>query len=170
MTCPECNSKISAKHYDADFEMYECPKCGGMFTVDEMEDTRGDNSRNGGGGSNRGSGSASRVGATKKAVAKGKKRQTEIDADEEAIEKFEAEQLKVRTSEKSTHHRDEIPTKQVVSIMADELEEIYKEFGGRIDRTNALDKALTLWRQMSIHEGISAREKTVEHVLCKDHS
>ena len=36
MECPECGKKLSTKHYDAVFEWYECPKCVGCFTYDEI--------------------------------------------------------------------------------------------------------------------------------------
>jgi hypothetical protein len=102
--------------------------------------------------------------------AKGKIRRDEIDAEAEVIAEFEKKMLKpVKAAASATRHRDEVPTNEVVSIMADELELIFQEFGGPIDRDNAEDKALTLWRQMFVHEGISARDKPVEHVLCEEH-
>jgi hypothetical protein len=174
MICPECQTKITSKHYDPSFEWYECPKCEGCWTVAELE---GERSRNDGrGGSNGGSNSGGVVGdrvraATTKVVAKGKKRRTEIQEDDEARAVYESKMLKpVKVEDKETHHRDEIPVKEVVSIMADELEAIYREFGVPLDTLNARDKALTLWREVHYKDGVHAREKPVEHVLCGVHS
>jgi hypothetical protein len=153
MKCPDCQAKITSTDYDPDFEWYECPKCEGAFTVAEIEATRPSKNTSG------------------KVKAKAKKRQEEISADQEAIEKMEAEMLKPLKKDKAdTKHRDELPLKEVVSIMADELQEIYREMGGTLDDVNARDKALTLWREIHYKEGVHAREKPVQHVLCGAHS
>lgn len=150
MTCPDCQAKITAKNYDADMEWYECPKCEGIFTPAELEESRP---------------------KREAPKAKGKKRQEEISADEEALATMEAEMLKpVKKSAGDTKHRDELPIKEVVSIMADELQEIYREMGGTLDDLNARDKALTIWREIHYKEGVHAREKPVQHVLCGAHS
>lgn len=154
MKCPDCKAKITEKNYDTEMEWIECPKCEGIFTLEE-------------------------IGVNKDWLspknpppkAKGKKRQEEISADEEALAAMEAEMLKPRKkSSEDKKHRDELPIKEVVSIMADELQEIYKEMGGTLDDLNARDKALTLWREIHYKEGIHAREKPVQHVLCGAHS
>lgn len=161
MTCPECKHKITSKHYDPEMEWYECPGCEGCFTPDELEAARP--SKN------------PIVKGLKKAEskvkAKGKVRQSEILEDEEAVAAFESEMLKpVKASAGETKHRDELPTREVVSIMADELQEIYREMGGSLNDVNARDKALTLWREVHYKDGVHAREKAVEHVLCGAHS
>lgn len=170
MTCPECGAKIGAKNYDAEFEWYECPKCEGAFTGDEIvEAEEREHSRGVDSGSNNGRSNSVRV-ATKP-VAKKKKKQAEIDADAEAIAEYEKRTTEtVVVSEKETRHRDEISTGQVVQIMADEIEAIYEEMAQTITRDNAEDKALTLWRNLRVHDGITAREKAVELALCGEHS
>lgn len=151
MKCPECSKAISEKDYDADYEWYECPGCEGCFTEDELVRTR----------------KPPKSSAPK---AKGKKRQENIDAEQEAIAEFEKKSLEPTVKQETgTKHRDEISTKQVVNIMADEIQEIYHEFGGEIDEANARDKALTIWRDTHIHAKATAREKAVEHALCGAH-
>jgi hypothetical protein len=55
--------------------------------------------------------------------------------------------------------KGEVPTKEVVNIFADSIEKLYEEFGGKIDRTNALDKALNLVRELSVRHKIPFKEK-----------
>jgi hypothetical protein len=175
MKCPECHAKISTKDYDPDYSWYECPKCEGCFTADEIEESVSGTSP---GKRAKGNGKVAddiRAGlnrARSVPVAKGKKRQTELLEDEEATAKHEAEMLKpVVTDAPEVHkHRDEVRTKEVVNIMADEIQAVFEIMGGRIDDVNAQDKALVLWRQARIDTGISAREVEVPHVLCKEHA
>lgn len=149
MICPECKTKITAKNYDSEFEWWECPKCSSAFTADEIEEKKSTGP-----------------------VAKGKQRRTEIAEDEEALAKHDVEVLKAvkKSAEVATTRKDEVPIEEVISIMADELELIYEEMGGRLNTVNARDKALTLWREVHYKEGVHAREKAVEHVLCGAHS
>lgn len=186
MKCPECKTKITTKHYDAEFQWYECPKCEGCFTADEIEEAAS------------GTSPGKRAKEAKKEidpkpergldedkkwagiiiegkgkpVAKGKKRQTEIHEDEEAAAKHEAEMLKpVKSNDPaSSKHKDDVSFREVVNIMADEIQAFYEELGGRIDEMNAQDKALTIWRQMRIDTGVSAREQEVSYVMCSEHS
>jgi hypothetical protein len=104
-----------------------------------------------------------------KPVAKAKKRQTEIQADEEAIAKYEEESLKTVKVEAVEKPRNEVPTREVVNIMADEIQLIYEEGGYEIDRENARDKALILWRSLLVGNIARARDQAVPHVLCQDH-
>lgn len=174
MNCPDCATKITAKHFDAEFQWYECPKCEGCFTADEMEEARGGRTvrgseRNGSGG--RSAASVVAHAATKKVAVKGKKRQTEIADDDEAIAKFEAETLKpVKTDDPPLKkHRDEVSTKEVVNTWAAEIQDVYEELGGRLDDENARDKALILWRQVQTETGVSAREQDVGYATCNAH-
>src|SRR5262245_19269070 len=109
MTCPSCSATISTKHYDPDYEMYECPKCGGSFTPDEIDEAVSGTSP----GKRRDESIRARL-KRGLPVAKAKKRQTEIADDAEALAEFEKEQLKPRRSEEANRvqHRDEVPTKQ----------------------------------------------------------
>lgn len=178
MKCPECKAKITTKNYDPDFDWYECSKCEGCFTADEIEEAESGTSpaRRRSNARDVSSGVDDLVGDVRrtktKVVAKGKKRRTEIQEDDEAVAKHEAEMLKpVKKDAPETHrHRDDVPTRQVVNIMADEIQAVYEEMGGRIDEVNAQDKALILWRQVKIDTGISAREIDVPHILCSDHA
>lgn len=190
MKCPECGTKITTKHYDPDFQWYECPKCEGCFTADEIEEDNNGTSPAKRARQNRRLGSGSPTGSrgvkserasskhsgnrsgTNRPVAKGKKRRTEIQEDEEAAARHEAEMLKpVASAEPETKkHRDEVSTREVVNIMADEIQAYYEELGGKIDEINAQDKALTIWRQVKIDTGISAREIDVVYATCKEHS
>ena len=196
MICPECKTKITAKHYDAEYEWYECPKCEGAFTIDEIQEAsdesnkpkgrgkQGDRSRSQGAKAGRSRGTQRKDargahkgvqaanGATKSGiVAKGKKRRTQIAEDEEVIKQHEEDILvpKVKQIEPK-HHRDEIETRQVVNIWADEMEDIYHDLGIPIDTMNAQDKALILWREMRIGHAVTAREQEVSHALCKEHA
>lgn len=191
MKCPDCGAKISAKHYDPEFEWYECPSCEGAFTVEEMEASRAQQTRNkkgnskgkagGSGGKKRShAGRANGKASTGDAeireriksvpVAKGKKRRTEIEEDEQAVEDF-TEQIVKNTIKQPSHtrHRDEMDTISVVNIWGDEIQDVYEELGVGIDEVNAQDKALIIWREIHHLQGVAAREQEVEHALCEDH-
>jgi|SRR5580765_2284706 len=102
-------------------------------------------------------------------TAKGKKRRSEIEADAEAAAKLEEAVAKnVVKANDEPRPRNTVPTKQVVNIMADEIQAFYEESGLNLDTMNAQDKALTLWRGMSSHGG-TAKEISVPLVLCKKH-
>ena len=103
-------------------------------------------------------------------IAKSKRRATEILADEEAIaahEKAVAENVVRGPAKKKP--RNEVSTGEIVQIMADEIQLMYQEMGATIDRVNAEDKALTLWRNVSIHHGGVAVDHPVPHRLCEEH-
>lgn len=148
MICPNCDGPIRAKDFDKEYEWYECPNCEGCITADEIIKDE-----------------------IKKPVpvAKGKKRLTEIAADEEAIAEFEKKQTVVVKSDKSTKHRDEVPFDQVVSVWADELQAVYGELGGSLNELNARDKALILFREVHLKDGVTAREKEMNLKLCAAH-
>ena len=151
MICPDCSGKISAKNYDPDYGWYECPKCEGCFTPDEIIRAE----QNG-----------------KKPIAKAKKRLTEIQEDEEALAEYEAEVLKPRKAAETRPptHKDSVPTGQVLNIIADEIEAIGEEIGVPIDRLNAREFfAMNLWREM-IALGVEARESEFQVPLCNEHS
>lgn len=191
MKCPECKTKITTKHYDAEYEWYECPGCEGAFTVDEIEEARnesskpkkpkaqGDRSRSQRAKEGRGRG-PQRKDARRahkglqaqdgKPVAKGKKRRTEIEEDEAVIAEFEKAVLTPTLKQEGPKkHRDEIETKQVVNIWGDEFQDIYHDLGMSVDEINAQDKALILWREIHM-KGAVAREAKVPHTLCREHS
>lgn len=148
MKCPECSKKITDRHYDAEYEWYECPGCEGCFTESEL------------------------VQESKGPKAKGKKRAETLDAEQEALAEFEAKQMVPVISDQvtTTHHRDEVRTKEVVNIMADEIMAIYEEDGYTLNEVNAQDKALTIWREALIHARGTAREQEVDHKLCEAHA
>jgi hypothetical protein len=159
MKCPQCKAKISAKHYDPEYEWYECPKCEGCFTPNELVDANTSEIAKG----------AKK--AEKKVVAKGKKRLTEIQEDEELAEKqIEDTLANVVKVEGKTKHKDELPLGDVVNIFADEIQLVYEEFGGRLDDLNARDKALTIWREVATQTNVGAREQEVKMVRCKAHA
>jgi len=173
MKCPDCAAKITAKHYDPTFEWYECPKCEGAFTYDEILEAK--NEQVAKAGSRKHSVVSKRTGSGDRRpvpVAKGKKRQQEREDDEVLAD----EQVKAIVSKKVKndeidvkHHRDALPTGQVVNIMADEIQEIYHTLGSELDEMNARDKALVVWRDLMIHGHVSAREQAVPMALCGKH-
>jgi len=201
MKCPECGTKLTTKHYDATYEWYECPKCEGVFTFDEIIEGGQDESvepeateedrdrrrapRKKAAGSRR----AQRTNAERKngrvserdaeirrhltqsgVEAKGKKRRTEIQEDEDALAEHEKAMLKpVKHDTGPVHHRDELDTRSVVNIIADEIQDVYHELGHALDEVNAQDKALIMWREIRYVLGATARERAVPHAACKDH-
>jgi arginyl-tRNA synthetase len=103
-------------------------------------------------------------------VAKAKRKAEEAHADDEAIKEFEERQLKTVVKVESVEKpRNEVSTKEVVGIMADEIQLMYEEGGVEIDEMNARDKALILWRSILVGNVARARDQAVPHVLCKDH-
>ena len=160
MQCPNCNAKITSRHYDPDYEIFECPGCGTAYEADELEEAV--------------NGTSPRkrrelaAGGTPK--AKGKKRQEEISEDEAALARFEAEAMKPRKSTVAVHHRDEVPTRDLLEIVADEVESIWTEFGVKIDRGNAREYfAMNLIRPLRM-AGVSFREREISRAYCDDHS
>jgi hypothetical protein len=101
-------------------------------------------------------------------VAKAKKRQQALDADQEALEEHE-KHIPVVKAGKDEKPRNEVPTLEVINIMADEIQELYALNGSTLDEINARDKALILWRDLMMN-GVHARDKAVPHVLCEEHS
>ena len=90
----------------------------------------------------------------KKAVlAKGKVRQASIDADEDAAEKHLAGQAKStgKKADAPKVGKNEIPTTEIINVWATELQEIYNEYGSRLDFVNAKDKARTLLIGLRAH-------------------
>jgi hypothetical protein len=103
-------------------------------------------------------------------VAKAKRRAADREADAEALAAYEksvAENIVRGPAQKKP--RREVSTGEVVQIMADEIEALYKEMGARIDRVNAEDKALILWRNVAIYHEAVAVEKKIPHSLCEEH-
>lgn len=167
LICPECQTKISTKHYDPEFEWYECPKCEGSFTADELEEAE-----NGTSPRKRAELAAKRNLKRATVVAKGKQRRTEIAKDEEAVQKLDKEMLKPRKAKdpQVPKHKDRVPTNEILNIVADEIETIGQELGVQIDRTNAREfYAMNLVRPLLLN-GISAREKDVPMVKCSEHA
>jgi len=92
-------------------------------------------------------------------------------ADDEAIAAFDKAVVEnVVRQEPVRKPRHEVPTAEVVQIMADEIELLYFEMGAKIDRVNAEDKALVLWRNLSIYGKARADDKSVPHYLCEAHN
>jgi hypothetical protein len=173
---------------------YECLKCEGCFTYDEVleggisdEPSESENGRQQGdrqgakaGKAGRGRGKkrkdAGRAdkgvqAANGRPVAKGKKRRTEIEDDEQAVEDY-TKQIVTNTIKQESHtkHRDEVDSISVVNIWGDEIQDVYAELGGELDEVNAQDKATILWREIHHLQGVPARDQAVEHKLCKEHA
>lgn len=160
MQCPNCKAKISLRHYDPIYEWFECPKCEGCFTPDEIEEA-----------ANGTSPAKRRATATKaKPVAKKKRRQSQEDEDAEALAEFEKEAYKTRKQAGGAPlHRDAVTTANVVQTWAAELQDIFDGLGSKLDDVNAQDKALTLWRTLHITNGVTAREKELPLAYCREH-
>lgn len=104
-------------------------------------------------------------------VAKAKQRAAGRMEDVEALKKYdEGVTKKVVKTEVEKKPRRQVATSEVVGIMADEIQAIYQEAGLELDEMNARDKALTLWRDLSVNRGVTARDQAVPHVLCEEHS
>ena len=162
--CPDCSHKISKKDWDAEFEMYECPSCEGLWQLEELVAN--------GAKTAAGNGSGSHTEAQRAIPkAKGKIRQELLDSDAQADAKqIEEITSNVKTKKKEERHRDEIQTGLVLNVIADEIQAIYEEAGLEIDRTNAREFfAMNLYRPLLLG-GARAREQDVPHKLCKEHS
>lgn len=103
--------------------------------------------------------------------AKGKVRRAMMEDDADALAEFEkAQTTKIVKAGRDGMRSDEIPTEEVVQVWADELEEIYGEFGSRLDRTNAEDKAKTLLIELRAHiPTIRITEQEFEVPHCREH-
>lgn len=159
MKCPNCNSKITSKHYDPEYEIYECPGCGEAYEADDLEEAQNGTSPR----------KRRELSSGPKPAAKGKKRQAQISEDAEALARYEQAQLKPKKADKSIKHRDEIATGQILEIVADEIEAIWQEFGSTIDRLNAREYfAMNIIRPLRL-DGVAFREKEIPAVYCKEH-
>lgn len=160
MKCPNDGTKITSKHYDVDYEIYECPKCGSAFTADDLEEAENGTSPR----------RRRELAAGPVPQAKGKKRRAEIADDEKAIARYEAELAKPTVkAEKTAKHRDEVSTGQILEIVADEIEAIWAEFDYKIDRLNAREFfAMNIIRPLKMN-GVHFRDKEVPRAYCKEH-
>lgn len=161
MKCPKDGTKITAKHYDADYEIYECPTCGEAFSADDLEEAETGTSPR----------KRRELAAGTVPKAKGKKRQAEIVEDAEALAKYEEKVFKAPVKKaKEVKHRDEIQTGQILEIVADEIEAIWKEFGSKIDRVNAREFfAMNIVRPLRIEHDVHFRDKEIPARYCKEH-
>lgn len=104
------------------------------------------------------------------AVAKGKKRRTAIAEDAEAVQEYEKTLLVPLKKSQDHRHRDEVPTKEILNIMADEIEDIMAETGGQTSALNAREfYAMNIMRSLLFKHEVHAREKVVPMVKCQDH-
>jgi DNA-directed RNA polymerase subunit RPC12/RpoP len=172
--CPECGKKISDKHYDSAYEMYECPKCEGNFTFAELLEGQAPGEK--AGPPPRGDDEDEKwneiiTGKKTPPPAKGKKRQELIASDAEADAKQIEEITKnPKKGKKEERHRDEVETGMVLNIIADEIELICEEAGVKMDRLNAREFfAMNLYRPLLI-SGHRAREQDVKFKGCVNHS
>lgn len=157
MKCPECQTKLTTKHYDAEFEWYECPNCEGCFTSDELEEANG------------GSSVASRR-QTEKPVAKGKARQSAIQEDADAIAEFEAANFKVtKKADEAPKVKVGVSSGQVRQIMGDEIELIAEETGTTLNRINAVEFFAFNLVLALLRNKVPIREGKVPMVKCPEH-
>lgn len=104
--------------------------------------------------------------------AKGKIKRERVSEDEQALKEWEERELsKVTKSETAKVGRSEISTKEVLNILADEVEEIYEMNDARIDRMNSVEKARTIWLEIKYGIGATVKEKDFGPLpLCKKHA
>ena len=142
LRCPSCKTKLStSKHYDATFEWFECPKCEGCFTYDEILE--------GGGG----------------AIVE------DVETPVKTVKKKSTPEPESEEEGPRNYYKGEVPTKEVVNIMADEIQAIYEEMGiPQLEDYNAQDKALQLVRVLRVDSKVKITEGEVKHVLCAIHS
>ena len=97
---------------------------------------------------------AKKIPRQKKApAAKGKLRRTRIVEDEAAADAL-TEKMATPTGKKADREhigKGEIDTKEVINVMADEIEEIYASTPFKIDRSNAEEKARTILIELRCH-------------------
>src|SRR5262245_4977931 len=106
-----------------------------------------------------------------KPIARGKQRRTRIEEGADAIAEFDKQSRKVkRGTSDGTLRADEISTKEVVNVWADELVAIYEEFGSKLDEVNARDKAQTLLVELRAHSPhVRISEHEFEIPDCGEH-
>jgi len=150
MVCPACETKLSvSKHYDAVYEWFECSKCEGCFTWDEILE---------GGGEALVEDVGEEIPSPPKVVAKKKNAPQEEEEEEHKPQPV-------------YYSRGELPTREVVNIIADEIQTIHAEMGNPVlDDLNAQEKALQLVRVLRTQTRVKITEGEVPHVLCENHS
>jgi hypothetical protein len=102
--------------------------------------------------------------------AKGKiKRQELADEEKFVSEHFEKEYAEIHESDQAKVEKAEISTKEVLNVLADEIEEIYELNGQKIDRANSMEKARILYLEIRYKAGAKVAEKEFDLPYCKDH-
>jgi hypothetical protein len=145
--CPSCKSKLTSENYDPEFHWYECGKCEGSFTADEILKAEMQSTA---------------------AKASGKIRRTQLELDETVAANIKVPTISLAASARTA--RSQVPSRQIINVMTDVVEDVYQQLGARIDRVNAEDKALILYRAM-VYEGTrtTVREHEFQLPLCKEH-
>jgi hypothetical protein len=83
-----------------------------------------------------------------KIQAKGKIKRQRAEKQKELEETAEIEIIK--TEESPVYWKGEVSTREIKQVWADEIEAIYQELGGSLNRASAEDKALTIIRHMRL--------------------
>src|SRR5436190_6910877 len=105
--------------------------------------------------------------AVTKVVAKGKKRQTMIVEDEQALAEFEKAAYRPRSASSPVPERKaDVKISDVVQTWAAEIQEVYSDLGTTMDDANSTDKALTLWRMLHLNDGVTVRAKSLPVLHC----
>ena len=105
-------------------------------------------------------------------AAKGKdraKRRTEILEEERELQ--ENITVEIREAEDTPRvGKREVASDEIIGVLADAIEDVYHEFGSRIDRPNAHDKAMHILRELRHKHGVKFKETDIEPRLCKEHA
>lgn len=89
-------------------------------------------------------------------------------------EKPRAKKKKEEKPKEPEHHhafpKGDVPTSAVVGSFADVIEDYYREWGSKLDRPNAEDKALVIVRNLRYGgDGMRFRDREIKIPLCKQH-
>lgn len=103
-----------------------------------------------------------------KVVAKGKAKKKRREADKELQEGVGP--IQVRQGEDTKPRRNEPSSGEIVQVLADTVEEVYAEFGQRIHRVNADDKARTIVRELRLKHRVRFHDTDDEPKRCKEHA
>lgn len=90
--------------------------------------------------------------------AKGKVKREKQEAQKELEDSVE---IPVKKAERDTGHygANAVPTKEIVQVWGDEIEEIFKDLNSTINRPSAEDKALNVLRHLRLHVGVKFSER-----------
>lgn len=177
MKCPDCGRALSmSKHYDATYEWFECPKCEGCFTYDEIieggiDESSESEEAEAQGNRSRSQGKKARGGRGKKRAHSNGKNGGVQASDDEIRERIKrtgpvAKGKKRRTEIAEDEERGEELTKQIVTNTIESEERHFKHHKDEVDTREVVavwgDEIQSIYEDMGVElDEVNAQDKAL---------